>query len=372
MKKVISFSLWGQDPKYLKGAIKNAELAREIYPDWICRFYCALSVPFAVINDLSSRENVELVQIPEWGNWEGLYWRFWAASEADVDVVISRDTDSRLNYREKEAVDQWLSSNKGMHIMRDHPYHGYSVLGGMWGAKKGTIKDIKSLIKDFSTSDQYGTDYEFWRQIGLPAVGVDNIMVHDEFFENKPFPTKRNGLEFVGKVFDENEKTVEEHERALEAHMHMRNQKEWGKKLGNINELYIHHHMGLGDHICLNGLVRYVIENSDYDRYHLFCKEKYRTMLHTLYTDLIETGKFNLLGISNDENKEIIEANQASSKASLFRVGFSDYQEQEGVSCDEAFYSLAKVPQEQKYNSFNISRDLEAEKKIFDICYDFR
>ena len=37
--KLITFSLWGQDPKYLVGAIRNAELASEIYPDWICRFY---------------------------------------------------------------------------------------------------------------------------------------------------------------------------------------------------------------------------------------------------------------------------------------------------------------------------------------------
>ena len=219
MKKIISFSIWGQDPKYLKGAIKNAELAKEIYPDWICRFYCGLSVPFTVINDLSSRENVELVQVPEWGNWEGLYWRFWPASEEDVDVVISRDTDSRLNNREKEAVEEWLSSDKGMHIMRDHPFHGYPVLGGMWGTKKGTINNIKSLIKDFSTSDQYGTDYEFWRQIGLDAVGQDNIMVHDEFFEKTKFPSPRNGLEFVGEVFDENENNVKEHVEPLKKYI---------------------------------------------------------------------------------------------------------------------------------------------------------
>ena len=31
--KIISFSLWGQDPKYTIGAIRNAELAREIYQD---------------------------------------------------------------------------------------------------------------------------------------------------------------------------------------------------------------------------------------------------------------------------------------------------------------------------------------------------
>jgi len=37
MKKIISFSLWGDNPIYTQGAIRNAELAKEVYPDWVCR-----------------------------------------------------------------------------------------------------------------------------------------------------------------------------------------------------------------------------------------------------------------------------------------------------------------------------------------------
>ena len=39
MKKIISFSLWGNSPKYLIGALKNADLAKEFYRDWECHFY---------------------------------------------------------------------------------------------------------------------------------------------------------------------------------------------------------------------------------------------------------------------------------------------------------------------------------------------
>ena len=42
-KKVISFSLYGNDPKYCVGAIKNAKLAKYIYPDWVCRFKVKVS-----------------------------------------------------------------------------------------------------------------------------------------------------------------------------------------------------------------------------------------------------------------------------------------------------------------------------------------
>jgi hypothetical protein len=40
-------------------------------------------------------------------------------------------------------------------------------------------------------------------------------MIHDGFYEGKPFPTSRKDYEFVGQVFDENEQTVEEHILAL-------------------------------------------------------------------------------------------------------------------------------------------------------------
>ena len=34
-----------------------------------------------------------------------MFCRFYAASDDDVEIVLSRDTDSRLNQREKDAVD---------------------------------------------------------------------------------------------------------------------------------------------------------------------------------------------------------------------------------------------------------------------------
>ena len=57
MKKIISFSLWGDNPKYTIGAIKNAEIAKEIYPDWICRFYLGKSTPIEIVKDLYGRDN---------------------------------------------------------------------------------------------------------------------------------------------------------------------------------------------------------------------------------------------------------------------------------------------------------------------------
>lgn len=216
--KLITFSLWGHDLKYLIGAIRNAELAKIIYPDWVCRFYVGQSVPISIILQLKEMDNVQVVELPEYGDWRGMFWRFVGIDDDDVEVMISRDTDSRLNYREKAAVDEWLSSDKKFHIMRDHPAHRFPILGGMWGIKKTAGINMKSLVGGFKQQDVYGTDYNFLAEVVMPKIKNDCI-VHDEFFNGQPFPTKREGLQFVGQVFGHDEKTVEEHQIVLKNYL---------------------------------------------------------------------------------------------------------------------------------------------------------
>lgn len=204
MTKIISFSLWGQDPKYTIGAIRNAEVAPEIYPGWTCRFYTGEDVTDEIKSKLLDLES-EVIEMGG-ADWNGMFWRFFAAENADI--MISRDTDSRLSLRERAAVDEWLASDKDFHIMRDHPYHKTEILGGMWGCRNGILDNIKEMIHDYDMgeySNKYQVDQNFLRDVIYPIV-KDNSMVHDEFFEKKPFPTSRlNPQDFVGQVYDENE-----------------------------------------------------------------------------------------------------------------------------------------------------------------------
>ena len=201
MKKVISFSLWGDDPKYCVGAIKNADLAIQFYPGWICRFHVGTSTPIKYVNQLRSKNNVEVIERQEEGNWEGMFWRFLDASDLSVEVMISRDTDSRLDEREAAAVNEWLQSGKKFHIMRDHPFHKTEILGGMWGVRNHFLADMKHLITDYTKGNYWQVDQNFLREIIYPII-KSNCMVHDEFFEKSPFPTKRKKGYFVGQAFN--------------------------------------------------------------------------------------------------------------------------------------------------------------------------
>ena len=201
--KVIAFSLWGDNPKYTVGAINNVKIAKKVFPDWVCRFYIGPDVPQYIVKTLCELD-AECCMMSESG-WNGMFWRFFAADSHDV--VLSRDTDSRLGEREKVAVDEWLKGDKDFHIIRDHPYHATEILGGMWGARNGVLKGVKQMIKDHdngSYEDKYQVDQNFLRDVVYPMV-KDDATVHDEFFDKKPFPAgapPRTNSYFIGQVYN--------------------------------------------------------------------------------------------------------------------------------------------------------------------------
>jgi len=225
MKKIIAFSLWGKELKYTIGAIKNSELASIIYPGWICRFYVGDDVPEDIIEQLES--NSEVIRMTGSDcNWTSTYWRFLPAGETDVEVMISRDTDSRLNLREKAAVDEWLESDKNFHVMRDHNWHMIEILAGMWGVKNGLLENIEELMKNHNKTLDKQSDQTFLRTVVYPKVR-HSLMVHDEITdyrhldESRNFPTERNDFEFVGDVFTYDDIRTEEFKTVLKNYLNI-------------------------------------------------------------------------------------------------------------------------------------------------------
>ena len=210
MTKVISFCLWGDNPKYTVGAIRNAERAKMFYSGWDVWMYFADCVPKDIVQALSDLD-CHMIPMGE-GSWKAMFWRFLPAANPNI-TVISRDTDSRLGIREKYAVDDWLASDKDFHIMRDHPYHRAPILGGMWGSKADFLRKIglKSKIIEWNKikqSYQLGVDQDFLGRIIYPIV-KDNSFEHSDFniyYGNKTHKFKeRENYEFIGDVFDEND-----------------------------------------------------------------------------------------------------------------------------------------------------------------------
>lgn len=215
--KLITYALWGNNPKYNIGAVKNAQLAGEHYPGWICRFYCAKDVPESTIKDLKTFTNTQIVACEDSIGWKYSVNRFLPMSEQGVERIISRDTDSRITAREVEAVNLWIEGGQAAHVMKNHPYHGgFPMLAGMFGIRGGVIKNVKALLNLMEhVPEQYHYDQIFLQNFIWPFI-ENNVIIHDEFFLNNPFPSKRSNNEYVGQPFDENDKPCfPEHEKMV-------------------------------------------------------------------------------------------------------------------------------------------------------------
>lgn len=197
----LSYSLWGDNPIYTIGAIKNAELWKIVYPDWQMIVYYDDTVPKDIILKL---DELGVETINNDTEIYGCFWRFLISDRDDCEYAVFRDCDSRISVREKMAVDEWIDSKKSLHVMRDHPAHAipfgtdsFGILAGMWGIK-GKVLPFKEMILKFliGKTNYYGIDQTFLKTIYL--VFKNDKITHDEFFEKNPFPIPRDPGVFVG------------------------------------------------------------------------------------------------------------------------------------------------------------------------------
>lgn len=183
-KKIIAFSLFGASSEYLEPAVMNTELAADIYPGWVCRFYVDGSVPETALQRL--RDNgAEIVRVEaELENWPGTMWRFLALDDPDAAWVIFRDADSVISWREADAVNEWLQSGRLFHTLRDAGSHTELVLAGLWGAAAGAVPDMRGKIQAYvavGVSSRHFADQLFLREQIWPYIR-QSLCAHDRLF----------------------------------------------------------------------------------------------------------------------------------------------------------------------------------------------
>jgi hypothetical protein len=109
----------------------------KMYPNWILRIYHDVSIKEDIICPIECAHNyVDFCNASALGNLGNLasyvppkIWRFLPAGDELVDIMGSRDLDSPIIQRELDAVNEWISSGKAWHSMRDHPWHVVPMLG---------------------------------------------------------------------------------------------------------------------------------------------------------------------------------------------------------------------------------------------------
>lgn len=185
--RLISFSIWGSNPKFVVGAVSNIKLAALYYPGWTCRIYCGVDVPVARRQELQDVGFQVYVRAAKRGQHDGLFWRFEPIAEPEVEVTLIRDCDSRVNPREAAAVAEWLESGKRLHTMRDHYEHIVPILGGMWGCRHWPL--FGHLMGGWRKIGKMGDDQDFLKESVWPLVKENDCIQHDRYIVDTPVET---------------------------------------------------------------------------------------------------------------------------------------------------------------------------------------
>jgi len=184
VEKLFSFSLYGSNDIYTEGAICNAELIPKIFGnEYKARFY-VMDVKQTIVEKLKSL-NAEVIEMKNQNNdniTDYKFFRFLAVKKDNI--VFFRDCDSIVSYREKIMVNEFLSSNKKLHIIRDHPNHKEHIMAGLFGVNKCEIPTelVIELINksNLKNVNQYNVDQLFLAKFIYPLFKKD-MLIHDNF-----------------------------------------------------------------------------------------------------------------------------------------------------------------------------------------------
>jgi hypothetical protein len=200
MKKVISFSLYGNKEIYNKGAIENAKLVKQIYgEEWEGWFYISEEVSNDIINEIEKYGKVIIIKKEYWIK-NGTFWRMLPIEENDVEIMCVRDVDSRLSKREKELVDIFLKSEKEIHIIRDHPIHNFRFMAGLFDVRNKSIKISEILKKNPKYNENiYLLDQLFLQEIYYPMI-KNIVLIHDAYHKYEDENTEKfeKSMEIIG------------------------------------------------------------------------------------------------------------------------------------------------------------------------------
>lgn len=182
MVKVFSFCLYGPpNPRYYPVAmLQNIDLIGTHFPDWKVYIYTAPDVDPEFLTQVAMYSNVVVKPTGKLGAIN-MFERFFAIDEPDVEIMFVRDADSRVHWRDRWAIQDFLSKPQfRVHTIRDNIEHSALMMGGLWGMRKTdkfVLSDQYKLYVERPIDRGYGADQSFLGTYVYPYIR-DALIVH--------------------------------------------------------------------------------------------------------------------------------------------------------------------------------------------------
>lgn len=208
MVNVFSFTIYGNEKKYTDGLLANINLIKLKFPDWCIWVYYGTDVNTNTLSKYLMYEKVRLIPTNTLGYITKCF-RYFPIDDKTVEVCCVRDADSRITERDEICINEFLTSDKLFHIIRDHPNHNHRIMAGMWGIKKGLLSDsIKNVLDEWNRNRifDFWSDTQFLVEVIYPKV-AHNSIIHDDLnrygeLQCKQIPHLRDDKHFIGQVYE--------------------------------------------------------------------------------------------------------------------------------------------------------------------------
>ncbi len=181
MVNVFSFCLYGpRNPRYYLPLLENIQIVAQYFPEWKVYVYIGSDVDPEYVKVLQSYSNVVLRPTGITGE-PNMICRFTAIDEPDVDIMMVRDADSLIHWRDRWAIVRFVAKPEYVaHTVRDHIHHTARLMGGLWGLRKSAgivIADEYIAFKNNPVDFGIAHDQNFLSGRIYPKV-VDKLFVH--------------------------------------------------------------------------------------------------------------------------------------------------------------------------------------------------
>jgi hypothetical protein len=134
-------------------------------------------------------------------------------------------------------------------------------------------------------------------------------------------------------------------------------------------DLYVYHHLGLGDMIHLNGMVRYLLKELHPNcRIHVFCKERNAAMTGWMYRDEPRI-QLECVRDGSNESEAVQRTLRERNATNYLSIGHRPLRRLERqyshTFFDQLFYMQAGVPYDVRFSHCYWQRDMDEEERVY-------
>jgi hypothetical protein len=210
--KVFSFCLYNSyNALYYDGLLENMAMIQKYYPDWNTYVYIGNDVLPSFAERIGNAGGI--VRYTHDTGPINMIYRFLAIEEPGVELMVVRDADSRIHWKDRWAINEFVKSPYLAHSIRDCLVHCIPLLGGTWALKRDAnvpiglcfehYKTAHSMMDETSKSigkDQTFLNFYIWPRVRHSLLVHTSISFRSEGDTIVRFPFEWSNAIYVGRI----------------------------------------------------------------------------------------------------------------------------------------------------------------------------